>query len=109
MSYDSALDELLPHEIVVKHAGGRNIYGEVNVGGVAATYRARVLYEARQLTRPTGEEVVAAGKVWVSGTVPTAIATTDIITLPDGSTPELIQVDTFPDEEGLHHQVLWFR
>lgn len=108
MTYNALLDDLLPDTITVQQAGTRNVYGEYTSAGPATTLRARVVYTPRQIVSATGAQVVSSGQAWVSGTVPTSITPSSIVKLPDGSTPQILRVDTFHDEDGQHHQTVYF-
>jgi hypothetical protein len=78
-----------------------------------ATFAAPVVYKARITQNPTriasrqtGEEVIANTTVWINGIIPN-ITAADQITLPDGSTPLLVDWDIVQDETGDHHMKLY--
>lgn len=62
------------------------------------TYPARVTYRTRRVLNPAGEEVVSRGTVWLATVDP--ISTKDQVTLPDGTTPLILQADQIADEDG---------
>lgn len=105
--------DCMPHTITHKPLTGRNDYGKETFG-TATSYVARVVQKPHNVTDPQGIEVVAKGEVWVGpkvGDVDSALPTigvTDQITLPDGRTPTILAVDTYPDEVGDHHLKVHF-
>lgn len=98
-------NDLMPHTITVAELSGRDGYGAPAYGS-EASYTARVIYKPTKVRGPEGNDVVAKGLVWISGT-PT-IDTEDRLTLPDGSTPPIMAVDRIPDEDGEHHVKVYF-
>lgn len=108
MAYDPALDALMPDAISIRRGTSLNNYGERDAVGTATSYQARIVFSASKIIVATGEEASAAGQAWISGSVPADIKTSDILTLPDGNSPEIMRVDIFPDEDGEHHRVVWF-
>lgn len=107
MTWEPEFEELMPHTIIVRRSTGRNDYGEVT-WGTASTYQGRWVKQPREILSATGEQTVSDGHVYISGEVPPNISTLDQITLPDGTTPNILRVDTYPDEDGEHHEVVYF-
>ena len=109
MTWETAFDELLTDEVTREAFVSQNDYGEATYGG-AVTLKARVVGKPELVVTGAGEasravrEVVATAKVYCSG-VP-AWDLRDRITLPDGTQPVILQVITYPDEDGEHHQVV---
>ncbi len=98
--------DMFPSTISIQTVASTNAYG-VDSYNTAVEYAGRVVYKNTSVINAAGEEVVARGAVWLQTT--TVINTTDKITLPDGSTPELISVDRPQDQDGNHHIKLFFR
>ena len=65
------------------------------------SYPARVVRTNELVRDFNGVEVVSNVTAWINTTG--GIATDAKITLPDGSSPPILSIDTFPDEDGLHH------
>lgn len=110
MMWDPALDELLSLEIVRRPYSGQNEYGEKSFG-TAERHAAQVTHKPRLVrtsgggqTEGTEREVVSTARVI---TKVIGWDTRDQITLPDGSTPQILHVDTHTDEDGEHHQTVW--
>jgi hypothetical protein len=49
-----------------------------------------------------GREVVSNATIYVAGDQ--SITAEDQVTLPDGTTPPILTVYSYPDDEGIHHQ-----
>ena len=109
MTWETAFDEFLTDEVTREAYTGQNDYGEASYAG-AVTLKARVVRKPELIITGAGEassaihEVVSTAKVYCSG-VP-AWGMRDRITLPDGTRPVILQVITYPDETGEHHQVV---
>lgn len=81
----------------------------VTYSTTAQTYRARVETALHLVTNGKGEEVLARTAVYLAptstGGVPVFTAE-DQITLPDGTTPDILSVETLRDFHAPHHQVV---
>lgn len=86
---------MMPHTVTHTPVSSRNSYGKITYG-TAVSYTARVVYRNKQVRSPSGELVMAAGTVWFAGTV--SMSPDDKITLPDGSTPQIISVEKYADD-----------
>lgn len=75
--------------------------------GAGVAIQARVQEREERVTIPSGEEVLARGRVYLGAL--TGATTADRITLPDGTTPEILAVRKVDDEDGPHHEVLIFK
>ncbi|MCK5640808.1 MAG: hypothetical protein KAJ19_08425 [Gammaproteobacteria bacterium] len=98
--------DMMPHTITHLETTGYDDYGAKNTGS-PATYKARIIYKNDTILDANGREVISKGHMWIMGT-PT-IDNEDVITLPDGSIPEILSVETYPDENGAHHVKVFFR
>lgn len=97
--------DMMPHTVTHAAYAGRTAYGAPAFGS-PASYRARVSYEASYIRKTDGSEVLARGNVILAGTP--AVTPEDQITLPDGSTPQIIAADMHADEHGPHHTSVHF-
>ena len=107
MSWSTELDELLPHTITVGALASFSAdgYGTPTFSA-ASSYAARVVGKQTLVDTFRGTEELTKTVVYVNAT--STFGPSDQITLPDGSTPELLAVEAYPDEDGLHHQKLMF-
>lgn len=105
--FSSDLLELMPHTITHRTFAARDAYGKAVFSGSGTSYRARVSYETkRTVSRVSGQDALANGVVWIAGT-PT-LKLDDEITLPDGTTPPIINWEMISDENGPHHVKVYF-
>ena len=100
MAIDSEFLDLMPHTVTIANLSSRDAYG-VPTYGTATSYRARVVRKAQIVKDVTGAEVVSSTQVWLFGT--SGVTPESRITLPDSSTPKILMVESYPDEEGDHH------
>ena len=107
MSWSTELEALMPHTITVAGLASFTTdgYGEPSFGS-ASTYQARVVGKQTLVETFRGTEELAKTVVYVAAT--STFGPSDQITLPDGTTPELLAVESYPDEDGAHHMKLMF-
>lgn len=74
--------------------------------GTGTVYQARVVSGQRLVRTFDGSEDVAATTVWVAST--STFSALDRWTLPDGTSPPLLSIETFRDETGVTHTKLGF-
>lgn len=78
---------------------GRAVYGEPE------SLACRTVNRTRMIRDSSGKEVVSSASTWIK---PNNVSVKDKIALPDGSTPKILQVQSFPDETGeTHHQKIY--
>jgi hypothetical protein len=107
MAWSTELDALMPHTITVAGLASFTTAGYGTPAfGSASTYTARVVGKQILVDTFRGTEELTKTVVWVKAT--STFGPSDQITLPDGTTPELLAVETYPDEDGSHHQKLMF-
>lgn len=99
MSIDDFSD-LFTETITHEEFGGRNSYSKRSFGS-PANYSARVVKINKLVKASDGGEVLSTTQVWIQGT-PT-VTPEDRITLPDGTTPIILSVEKYPDDNGDHH------
>ncbi|MBW2084438.1 MAG: hypothetical protein JRI54_00180 [Deltaproteobacteria bacterium] len=97
--------DFFPHTIVIEPFLGRNDYGEP-IYGDATSYNARVVGKQKLVRTPSGEEKVSSSQVYIYEI--SNVSPEDRVTLPDGSSPPILAVAKFPDENGDHHEVVFF-
>lgn len=99
-------EDMMPQVVTYEAPASRNEYGAITFAA-AVSYRARVVYkQTRIVNRINGQDSIATGQVWLAGAIRPSIDAR--ITLPDGSTPIILNWEMFPDEEGDHHTKLYF-
>ena len=94
---------LMPSTVTISTRSSHNNYGEPSFGG-GTTYRARIVNKAGFVRAADGETVEVTTVCWVASTG--TIDISDRITLPDGTTPQILMVERFPDQDGTHHHKL---
>ena len=111
--------DCMPQTVSWERFQDRNDWGKPTYAA-AVSHRARVVYQTEFVIdqRQGGAELetTANGHVWFgpptsnlgSGNPPSVTAE-DRITLPDGTQPNILRVDRFPDEDGDHHVKVYFR
>lgn len=102
-SLDAALLDMMNETITVKTLASVNNYGEETHTGTT-TYSAYI-DRSPSITRDgQGREVVASATLYVASET---ISVTDQIVMPNGTTPPIVNVSTYYDEDGdIHHQVV---
>lgn len=93
----------MPSTVSISTRASHNSYGEPSFGS-ATNYRARVVNKSGFVRSPSGENVEVRTVCWVASTG--TIDISDRITLPDGTTPQIVMVERFPDQDGTHHHKL---
>lgn len=81
-------------------------YAVTTYSTATTTYRCRIVSEQRNVRSFEGIEETAMTTVWVAST--STFSSLDQFTLPDGTTPPLLSVETFYDENGVNHSKLGF-
>ena len=101
MSWDRGFLQMLPHTITVSTVASLSVGGAPVFSTSATSYRARVVNTNKFVHDSRGEGAAVAYEAWIASTG--ILARDSKYTLPDGATPPVITVDTFPDEQGHHH------
>ena len=108
MTFTDDLLTLMPS--TVTHAGfvgmSTDGYATTTYSTATTAYRARVVTDQRNVRSFDGIEETAMTTVWVAST--STFSALDQFTLPDGTTPPLLSVETFRDESGVTHSKLGF-
>lgn len=108
MSWSTLFEALMPHTVTVAGLASFSTdgYGTPAYSTSATSYTARVVTKQTLVQTFRGTEELAKTVVYLAAT--STFGPSDRITLPDGSTPELLAVETYPDEDGQHHVKLMF-
>lgn len=97
--------DLMPHTIIHTPQFSRTDYGKP-VYAFPVSYRARVVFEEVNVRGDDGNIVVARGTVWINGTP--FVKAEDKITLPDGTSPPVLNSTRYTDDQGIHHTRVYF-
>ena len=92
--------------ITIAGLSSTDSYGKHSWSAPSTLTHCRVQTGAHKITDHNGQELVASGKVYVPNS-PTVTPDSQI-TLPDGSTPRIMLVDSKTDERGSHHTVIHY-
>jgi hypothetical protein len=102
---DAGLLVLLNQHVTIAPATGLDSEG-MTTYGTAVTYDALVVGKQKLMRDMQGREVVSSAQVYVDGTA--VVTASSKITLPDGTTPTILAVSSYPDLDGVtDHQVIY--
>lgn len=101
---DWQLRALMQDEVTIAPRTGVDAYG-MPVYGVATVYPCRVTEAPIQIRTASGEVTVSTAQV-VLGQVAN-VAPHDQITLPDGTTPRILRLSTYHNENGPAFTKIW--
>lgn len=111
MTFENDFLALMPSTVTLS-TGGPAVdgYGVQTWSGAGTSYRARVVYSranvhesVHQRSLRVGDRVVTTATVWLNSTA--LITTGQRVTISSASYP-IMQVDSWPDEDGTHHHKL---
>jgi hypothetical protein len=105
MTIEAEFAELMVDTVLVAKLSARSAYGD-RTYGADVSYEARVVVQNKMVRTQQGDEVVSRSHAYIFGAP--GITVDDRVTLADGSQPVLLSVEQFPDENGAHHEVLYF-
>lgn len=91
------LTGLLNQAVTITTRTARDVYGAAT-WGTPATYPARVAPHVPLVQDVENDAAPITGMIHLDGDV--VVTTEHQITLPDGSTPTIVRVDKFTDEDG---------
>lgn len=106
MAIDSLLTDLMIESISVAAVASKDAYGKRTWGSPSTISNCRVQTGDHKILDSLGQEKVANGRIYVPG-APT-LTLNDKITLPDGSSPPILSIERFGDENGSHHSVIHY-
>jgi len=111
MSWETEFEEFYNDEVIRKEYTGQDGYGQPSFGD-AVTHLSRVVHKPKMVrvagggeTRGTIREVISTSQIYSKSIVGWGMR--DEVTLPDGTSPKILQVITYPDEDGPHHEVVF--
>lgn len=109
MSFSKEYLQLMPDTVTVADVATRDEYGK-RTYATATSHRARISLKDERVVNLLGVEVLANIKIVLApdaaGNLP-SIDAESRLTLPDGSTPEVVSFGIASDEDGPHHAVVW--
>ena len=101
MAWDSELEELMPHSVQISTGTTRTKHGVLSFSA-ASTYQARVVSVSAEDLSQNGSVSEVRTYVYVHST---ATFPADCkVTLPNGTSPPLLRIEQFPDDDGLYYQ-----
>lgn len=111
MTWETAFDDLMADEVERHPYSSRDVHGQRSYGS-PVTLKCRVVYKPTLVrTGGSGEvteavrEHVSNSTIYCSGIVGWNLK--DKIVLPDGTSPTILQIVVYPDEDGPHHEVVY--
>lgn len=104
----SAFLEMMPDTITFNASTATDKYGKKTFGGQNISVRARIVDDTILIKNDQGQDIVASGKVYLYGDYST-LTLGHKITLPDGSTPVILKLDSKNDTTTTtHHTVVYY-
>lgn len=100
--------EMMPDTIVFNATTATDKYGKKTFGGANVSVRGRIVDDTVLIKNDQGQDIVASGKVYLYGDYST-LTLGHKITLPDGSTPVILKLDSKNDTTTTtHHTVVYY-
>lgn len=107
MSIVDDVADLLTSTVAVAPYVSHDEWGKPTFGP-SVDLPARVVRGRKQVLTAAGELAVSTSRAYVApGAV--VVGARDRVTLPDGTQPEVLALDDFPDDEGVHVVTIYFR
>ena len=104
MSFQSDFSGLLKDQVSLADITGRNDFGKPTFGA-AVSYSCRIVHNNKLVRDRTGSDVVSTSQVWLTYVESTTVESQ--ITMPDGSTPPILNIEKFPDESGSYYMKVY--
>lgn len=102
MAVDPELAALMTETVQLASPSSRDGYGEITYGSNTAA-AARIVSSPDVMRSEMGVDFVDVQSIWLDDDY--GVTQSWRVTLPDGSTPEIAAVESYPDENGSgHHQ-----
>jgi len=92
---DPALQALCPNTITISPWSSADSYGKANYG-TAVSHTCLLVRTPTMIRTVTGQEKVSMAQIYLTSAPGTSVK--DRVTLPDGSTPVIMHVDTYPSD-----------
>lgn len=102
MAFESAFLSMMPSTIKVSTRTGHSNYGEPTFAATTTNYRARIVDKPGFVRTANGETIEFTSVCWIASTGGT-ITVDDRVTMPGGTTPQIVAVERYPDQDGNHH------
>ena len=108
MTFTDPLVVLMPDTVTQAAWNGMSTdgYATPTYSTAVTSYSARVVTEQRLVRTFDGTEELATTTVWLAST--STFSALDQFTLPDGTAPVFLSLETFRDETGITHSKLGF-
>lgn len=106
MAIESLLTDLMVETITIASVSSKDAYGKHTWSAPTSINKCRVQTGSHKVLDTAGQETIAEGKVYVPNHP--SVTVNSKLTLPDGTTPPILSVDTFGDERGDHHTVIHY-
>lgn len=106
MTIDAQLLEIMVDTITLAAVSTKDAYGKRTWATASSVTNCRVQTGSHKVIDNAGAEAVAVGKVYVPGS-PT-LTLNHKLTLPDGTSPPILQVERVGDEIGSNHTVIHY-
>ncbi len=100
MSLERDFLKLAPQTVTIAPLSTTTLYGAPSYG-TAVSYSASVQRRAQLVAGPDGREVTSRTQVFVMSSS-ASVSEQDRLTLGDGTTPRIIAVETWADDQGQH-------
>lgn len=109
MGFSTKFEALMPHTVVISTLVGLSTDGYATATyTTGSTHIARVRGTHEQVRNFEGTEELARSVAWIKSTS-TFNPSQTLITLPNSETPgTLLNIEAYPDQDGLHHLKAFF-
>jgi hypothetical protein len=105
MAIDSSLQALCPNTITISPWSSADGYGKPTYGA-AVTHTCLLVRTPKMIRTVTGQEKVSMAQIYLTSAPGTSVK--DKVTLPDGTTPVILNIDTYPsDTETSYFEVIY--
>ena len=101
MSWETQFTDLMPHTVTVRARASRNSDGSDTFSTAASSLTARVVTTRKWVRNSEGTVVRASQEAWVASTG--TLAADSRYTLPDGTSPPVLVIESYADGDGTHH------
>lgn len=105
MAFIDDFSDLFTGTATHKALSSRDQYGAPTYGAGTA-YSGRLVKRNKLVRDAAGQEKVSSAHFWLQGSPD--VSPEDEVTLSDGSTPSILSVERFQDEDGASHTKLYF-
>lgn len=98
------LQALCPHTVGIEPWSSTDAYSKPTYT-TSVEYTCLIVKQPKMVRTVTGQEKVSSAQVYLTS-APT-LTVKDRVTLPDGTKPVILSIDTFPDTRGDYFSVLY--